>query len=260
MCGTKLSQNKKTLVAKVKAARRPPKGLRDRETMLDSIMQSCHGKPLILTGNYVVREDPGIGPSDSRLLGQGTLLTMKLCTQLYGRCIKDGIEPPTLLLVLNDHSRFVNSVKFSVADLNAKLLQTARRYKGTRLARELLDKGADVDARSIKFGSTPLMKAAGEGEIETMEMLISRGAKLDARDYRGQTALMYAVKNGCRVAAGLLISKGADVNAKNNWGSTALTIANSLEIRLQLRRHGAISDCDSITETVDKMISSRNQK
>ncbi len=58
----------------------------------------------------------------------------------------------------------------------------------------------------------------------------------------GQTPLHLAVRAGYRDIVELLIAKGADVNAKNKAGRTALRIAinqSHPEIAELLRKHGA---------------------
>jgi len=59
------------------------------------------------------------------------------------------------------------------------------------LARLLLDKGAQVDARNAD-GSTPLHGAAFLGRVELLELLLDRGAAADARSAAGDTPLSSA--------------------------------------------------------------------
>jgi len=84
--------------------------------------------------------------------------------------------------------------------------------------------GADVNA---KDGYTPLHEAAAAGQKEVVELLIAKGAHVNARDVGGATPLHYAGINrkGVRGVAELLIAKGADVNAKGDTGDTPLNWA-----------------------------------
>ena len=62
-----------------------------------------------------------------------------------------------------------------------------------------------------------------------MEMLVEKGADVNAKKYSGKTSIMLACVKGHTEAVRLLIEKGADVNAKANDGSTAFTIASEKE-------------------------------
>ena len=76
------------------------------------------------------------------------------------------------------------------------------------------------------YHGTELMSATGEGSEETIKLLISEGAEVNAVDNVGSTALMWASGKGRTEIVELLISKGADVNAVDNDGSTALMRAS----------------------------------
>ena len=54
------------------------------------------------------------------------------------------------------------------------------------LAKLLLDRGAEIDARDVNQ-QTPLHKAAWNNSRAVAELLLDRGAKIDARDYTRQT-------------------------------------------------------------------------
>ncbi len=114
----------------------------------------------------------------------------------------------------------------------------------------LLEKGADVNAKT-KEGRTALMMAVLErNQMEIAKALLQRGADVNAKDEEGQTALTAAVKRDHAEVAKLLrdcgaettlidaaqsgdleevwhlLKKGEDVNAKDEDG-TALIQASS---------------------------------
>ena len=99
-------------------------------------------------------------------------------------------------------------------------LHKAAREGDADRVRKLLDAGADVDVRNANKGRlqyTPLHWAAFNGHLEIAEILISRGADLDAEDPTYSTPLYLAVEWGHPKVVEFLISKGAEVNVKSSW-------------------------------------------
>ena len=110
------------------------------------------------------------------------------------------------------------------------------------IAELLIAKGADVNAKSEGLdmdGWTPLHCAAVFGKNEVVELLIAEGADINAKNRGGVTPLYDAAFKGHKEIAELLIAKGADVNAKNENGYTPLDFAKRHpEIAELLRKHG----------------------
>ena len=78
----------------------------------------------------------------------------------------------------------------------------------------LLKAGADPDSPNPE-GQTALMVVARTGNVEAAKELIARGAHVDAREqWGGQTALMWAAAQSQPEMIRLLLSKGADPNAR----------------------------------------------
>ena len=100
--------------------------------------------------------------------------------------------------------------------------------------------GTDVNAND--GGWTPLWYAADEGHKEIVELLIAKGADVNAKnDKFVGTFLHWAAFSGHKEIAELLIAKGADVNAKDRVGKTPLDRAieyNQPETADLLRKHG----------------------
>lgn len=88
----------------------------------------------------------------------------------------------------------------------------------------LLKRGALVDAKSKHTGSTPLIMASREGDPETVRKLIERGADVNARAKDGSTALIRAARRAHWAVCKQLLDKGADINAASDDG-TALAWA-----------------------------------
>jgi ankyrin repeat protein len=92
----------------------------------------------------------------------------------------------------------------------------------------LIGAGVDVNAK-IKGGWTPLILAAGNGQIEAVRLLLQAGADANAEtEGEKYTALIIALVRGYAQAVKLLIEAGADVNAQlqDEWGYTALMFAS----------------------------------
>ena len=89
----------------------------------------------------------------------------------------------------------------------------------------LLDCGADVNAQRNEDQSTSLTIASQKGHIDTVLMLLSKGAKTEVRDHLGRTPLWYAAANGHMMVVSALRSAGARIDAMDNKGYTPLWIA-----------------------------------
>jgi ankyrin repeat protein len=63
------------------------------------------------------------------------------------------------------------------------------------VAELLVDRGARLEAR-MEGGATPLMVACGNGRTEAVRWLLERGADRSARDDRGETAAGLAGRLG----------------------------------------------------------------
>ena len=69
-----------------------------------------------------------------------------------------------------------------------------------------------------------IVQAAAAGDASKVEMLLSQGARVDARD-QGFTPLLAAAQYGHTEVCELLLSKGAKVDTKDNQGFTPFLVA-----------------------------------
>jgi hypothetical protein len=105
----------------------------------------------------------------------------------------------------------------------------------------LISKGADVNSRN-RMNWTPLHTAIQNRRQALIEPLIAKGADVNAKNNRGQTPLHIAVNLGQKEVVELLIAKGADVNVMGSRGDNALSLAQkrrNTEIVDLLLKHGA---------------------
>jgi ankyrin repeat protein len=113
-------------------------------------------------------------------------------------------------------------------------LHMAAAAKQTRVAEELIARGADVRAKNRR-GAEPLHYAVDGGpgslvwnpseQIKIIARLIRAGADPNAVDKSGVAPLHRAVRNRCTAAVRALIEGGADPLAPNRNGSTPMLLA-----------------------------------
>lgn len=164
----------------------------------------------------------------------------------------------TALMAASGEKGHLDVVKYLIskgADINARnddgrtALMNAATYSGNlEIVKALVEgkggllsvfsKGVDVNAKDDN-GETALMGACGNGHLEIVKYLISKGAdinaKAEATRFRGTTALILASMYGHLEVVKYLVSKGADVNAKSDSGMTALNVAKTNAIKEVLR-------------------------
>jgi len=94
------------------------------------------------------------------------------------------------------------------------------------LGSALLDRGADVNARSTNaMKNTPLHAAAAGGRTELVKLLLERGADVNAGQEGGFTALHSAAQAGNLEMVTVLVANGADVNARAGNHQSPLDLA-----------------------------------
>ena len=125
----------------------------------------------------------------------------------------------------------------------------------------LLDAGVDPNAptRQRTTSLAPLALAAHFGNIGQVQLLLARGANPNARGTRGLTPLMAAAMGDDqdRAVIDLLLSKGAEIDATDEVGRTALDWAlfqGDTDIVKQLRAAGghALAPASQAPAPVDK--------
>ena len=111
---------------------------------------------------------------------------------------------------------------------------------------------SEPEASTVKLSNIPIINAAMNGNIETTKKAIADGADVNSKDEFGFTALHYTAWYGQKKIVELLIAKGADVNAKvlsgAKKGSTPLDL-NFINVEISKSERGSGSKI--YTETAD---------
>ncbi len=129
-------------------------------------------------------------------------------------------------------------------------------------ARLLLEFGATVDARENWGGQTALMWASARRHPEMMQLLISKGADVNARsivrnyqrhvtaegrpkslDSGGLTPLLYAARENCLACVQVLLENGADIDLPDPDGVSPLLVA-IMNANWDLARHLILAGAD----------------
>ncbi len=98
----------------------------------------------------------------------------------------------------------------------------------------MIERGANVNAADIQ-GNTPLHQAAGLDDGEMIETLLKHGAAINARNEPRATPLYHAVYVKAANAVRVLLKHGADASINGPNGLTPLELAEVLEQRELVR-------------------------
>ncbi|MFC1794190.1 ankyrin repeat domain-containing protein [Planctomycetota bacterium] len=131
---------------------------------------------------------------------------------------------PAQLAAARNHNDTVNLLISKGADVST--IQLAAYVGDLTKVKSFIEKGVSVNAQD-GYGLTPLHAAAGTGQREVVEFLITGDASVNAGAVEEGLGmpLHYANDGGSKDVAELLISKGAAIDARNKDGVTPLHVA-----------------------------------
>ncbi|KAF5620814.1 CAMK kinase [Fusarium sp. NRRL 52700] len=183
--------------------------------------------PIEETESIAITRSPrprSIDKSMPNLQQNGTSLDAHTSQQLH-RWIEAGNIDMTRMLV--DLGADVNSADSNVqSPLHSYTpLQLAARNGRAEIAELLLEKGANIEAAHIVDASTPLNFAVSMKHAAVTSLLLDNGANVEARSRGGVRALHSAAWSGSEALLELLLQHGAYIEATDHAGRTPLMMA-----------------------------------
>lgn len=178
------------------------RGNADRvEALLDEAPQALHarnerGDSVLLTAVYCGRKDVL-----DRLLARGPGVSLhEACALGLEDRVRVHLDASPASVGTHSHDGFTP-------------LHLAAFFGHRELALLLLDRGADVNARSkserFARANTPLHAAAANKQVEVARLLVERGADVNAKDGHGFTPLALAANSKSDLLMLLLLEQGA---------------------------------------------------
>ncbi len=115
-----------------------------------------------------------------------------------------------------------------------------------------IEAGMSPDSYRKNDGFTPLHAAAAYGRASVVRQLLDKGADINARDKEGQTALMKAVSNSHANVVSALLQNGANFTVSDIKGNNVVSIAKTKNDRrvLDALVKAGISE---LKDTLDKV-------
>lgn len=176
--------------------------------------------------------DPEGGDPTARArvaIGVGIALMVVGGWFLVTRPIGSGGPPPTLEELVSpcDQRAVQDRLTNEEWTIGGRWLLVAVRCDNTSMVRDALDAGASPDSTDDGGGWSALHEDADEGALETVDLLLERGADPDAASERGSPLLIASFDGRDEVAIALL-DGGADVDSEDPDGWTPFVAASSI--------------------------------
>lgn len=170
-------------------------------------------------------------------------------------------DTPLVYAIRMDADVSVNKVLLKSFKINVKVpnmrgetpLMLAAIKGDEELAQKLLDMGAPINA---DYGWTALHYAASTGQTKMTRFLIEKGADVNARTERGVTPLYMAARIVATPTVDVLLEAGADKTLCNDQGISPSAIAkkrgdSEMAKKLAIKACAAWPEQKAGTETID---------
>lgn len=182
--------------------------------------------------------------------------------RFFSLIVKDELEPVRSMLDKNKYG----PITLKVRDFTGMTpLVAAANYGAVETSRFLIERGADVDAKSTR-DYTPLMAAAIGGHSKIVALLLEKHADPYLINVRGETALYLAASKGDASCVDLLLKAGVDPMIRNRHDQSAFDIARDRDKKEALAVLNAWQDARNQKaiharhiEQLDKMMKTRRK-
>lgn len=198
--------------------------------------------------------DPQAGPRAKKACERGDLETVRrLVPAQVPPSWGDGGWSLVMVAAYNGKAQVLRHLLASGGDPNSSLdsgytcLMQAARFGHLDAVKALVEGGADVNRGDSSRNGTALHLAVREakGDAALIAYLLEHGARLEARDARGQTPLVAAAAKHDPEAVKRLAAAGAALDASDESGNSALdfaAMAPDAEAALFLLGRGAAAE------------------
>lgn len=179
--------------------------------------------------------------------------------------IDRGAKPGGVVRRIDFNSEHARLREVNQEGCDGDPLRIATRHGRLEMVRLLLDKGADPsglilhaeDPFLLYDSNTALHEAARVDEAKIAELLISRGARVDATNRMLRTPLHVAAANRKVQMAKFLISQGANPNAADIDGGTPLNVASENDeatIQILVQAGGKMTNPDEVQRRTEQRL------
>ena len=148
-----------------------------------------------------------------------------------------------------DHAAAMRLASTRGANVNATgadgttAIMYAAANNDVELVRALIKAGADVKLKN-QLGTSAITEASIIGATPIIEALLKAGADPNFRTTDGETPIMAAARSGRVDAAKALLAAGADINAKENWGGQSAIMWASAQNQAEMVKFLASKDAN----------------